>query len=137
MWTLFVLIMNMQILQCIHVTRLMFYGYTKYEHEKLVLLFCNNLHSSCHLFLLMIYNWNFWLSRCDVFLFFLDRFENSSGMDDDNLSYKQCNSTPTKSNKSNGLMHASIGLAIVAILIVVLYLYTHLLKRYQIPTARV
>lgn len=61
-------------------------------------------------------------------IYFLDSFNTASGVDDGNANYKQCNSTTTKSNKSDGLMHATIGLAIVAILIVVIYIYTYLRK---------
>lgn len=62
------------------------------------------------------------------FYLFLDNFKTAFSVNDDNANYKQCNSTATKSNKSNGLMHATIGLAIVAILIIFIYIYTHLLK---------
>lgn len=66
-----------------------------------------------------------------------DNFKTAFSVNDDNANYKQCNSTATKSNKSNSLMHATIGLAIVAILIIFIYIYTHLLKRYQIRSATV
>lgn len=61
-------------------------------------------------------------------IYFLVSFKTASGEDDGYANYKQCNSSTTKSNKSDGLMHATIGLAIVAIFIVVIYLYTYLLK---------
>lgn len=48
-----------------------------------------------------------------------------------------CDSTLTKRNKSNGFMNAVIGLAIVASLIIFIYLYTYLLEKHQKVTVTV
>lgn len=72
-----------------------------------------------------------------IYFFFLDNSKTSSVADNDNAIYKQCNSAQTKSNKSDSLMHAIIGLAIMALLIIFIYLYTYQLKNYQIRSATV
>lgn len=56
--------------------------------------------------------------------------KNTKGLDDDYTNFKKCNFTQTKRNESDDLIHAIIGLAIVAVLIIVIYLYTHLLEKY-------
>lgn len=66
-----------------------------------------------------------------IYFFSLDNFKTTSVADNDNAIYKQCNSAQTKSNKSDSLMHAIIGLAIMALLIIFIYLYTYQLKNYQ------
>lgn len=60
---------------------------------------------------------------------FLNICNTSSGLDDDYTNFKKCNSTQTKRNESDDLIHAIIGLAIVAVLIIVIYLYTYLLGK--------
>lgn len=52
-------------------------------------------------------------------------------MDDDNASYKMCDSTLTKRYNSDGFMNAITGLSIVASLIIFIYLYTYLLEKHQ------
>lgn len=57
--------------------------------------------------------------------------------DGDNAYYKKDNDPQTKRNISDGLMHAVIGLAIVAFLIVILYLYTYQQDNCQLPCNKV
>lgn len=65
-----------------------------------------------------------------MFIYFIDITNTLSGLVDDYAKSKKCNSTQTNINESSDLIHATIGLAIVAVLIIVIYLYTHLLERY-------
>lgn len=67
---------------------------------------------------------------CDMFIYFIDITNTVSGLVDDYAKSKKCNSTQKNINESSDLIHATIGLAIVAVLIIVIYLYTHLLERY-------
>lgn len=60
---------------------------------------------------------------------FLDNLNTAPGLDDDYANLK-CSSMSTKRNKTDDLIHATIGLAIVAIFIIVIYLYTHLREKY-------
>lgn len=56
----------------------------------------------------------------------------ATGVDNDYANFKDCNTTSTKRNKSDGLKHGTMGLAIATILIIFIYFFTHLLQKYQI-----
>lgn len=57
--------------------------------------------------------------------------------DCDNANYKKDNTPPTKRNTSGGLMHAFIGLAILAFLIVFIYFYTYQQDNCQLTCSKV
>lgn len=64
-------------------------------------------------------------------------FNTTSGRDGDIANYKRDKSPPTKHNTSGGLMHAFIGLAILAFLIVIIYFYTYKQDNCLLPCSKV
>lgn len=64
-------------------------------------------------------------------------FNTTSGINDDNANYKRNNTPPTKRHIADGIMHAVIGLAIVAFLIVIIYLYIYQQKHCQLSCSNV
>lgn len=64
-------------------------------------------------------------------------FNTTSGRNDDNANYKRKNTPPTKRHIADGIMHAVIGLAIVAFLIVIIYLYIYQQKHCQLSCSNV
>lgn len=64
-------------------------------------------------------------------------FNTTSGRNGDNANFKRNNTPSTKRHIADGIMHAVIGLAIVAFLIVIIYLYIYQKNNCQLSCSNV
>lgn len=64
-------------------------------------------------------------------------FNTTSGRNGNNAIFKRTNTPPTKRHIADGIMHAVIGLAIVAFLTVIIYLYIYQQKTCQLSCSNV
>lgn len=61
----------------------------------------------------------------------------TSGRNGDKANFKRNNTPPTKRHIADGIMHAVIGLAIIAFLIVIIYLYIYPKENCQLACSNV